>query len=195
MLPKFVLQYWINAAWITTWHSLIQWSRPRYYLPCVEAYWYFKSLQIAFLTLLAWHDWSNKITLFDVKCIQRSVFFWLRWLKWFKPRVLSFYNEPSGSGKFLGLAFKITSFSKNGRCFKNPLDFIIWLYCYEIAGPFIWDEGLKGTLLSLFHTNFGMSWLWRKSLWFAAGTTRKSPLTPCVSDLRNDLRSCPTKLP
>ena len=35
MLPNFVLQYWTSVAWITTWHSLIQWSRRRYYLPCV----------------------------------------------------------------------------------------------------------------------------------------------------------------
>ena len=31
VFPNFLLQYWTSAAWITTWHSLIKWSRPRYY--------------------------------------------------------------------------------------------------------------------------------------------------------------------
>ena len=34
MLPNFVLQYWTSVAWFTTWHSLIQRSRPRCNLPC-----------------------------------------------------------------------------------------------------------------------------------------------------------------
>ncbi len=36
MFPNFVLQYWTSAAWITTWHSLLQRSRPRCNLPCVK---------------------------------------------------------------------------------------------------------------------------------------------------------------
>ncbi len=36
MLPNFMLQFWTSAAWITTWHSLIHWSRSRCYLPCVQ---------------------------------------------------------------------------------------------------------------------------------------------------------------